>query len=214
MKRFLIAVVLMIVLGAALGAAAVAGPLHDAARQGDLEALRRLIIEGADTATQDEHGFKALDLAAQYGHRDIVEFLTRQATPDRPAPLPAPVEAAVAAEPKALTGPPAATQFTGDDKGPAAALATIEPAAGTDGDHWVQMASLGAGREAAEIEIARLRRRFPVLLSGLDFKVERAIVNSDFVVYRIRAGPLEEAEARSLCAEFKSLSQDCLVVAR
>ena len=224
MQRLLITLAFM----AALAGAAVAGPLHDAARQGDVEALRRLITEGADTALQDEHGFTALDLAAQYGHRDIVEFLTRQATPDRrlrdrpdepaaPAMLPAVVEPVVAAQPQAVAEPPAAVEPTAEDQEtPAspAAIATVEPADRANGDHWVQMAALGAGREAAEIEIARLRRKFPVLLSGLDFTVERAIVNSDFVVYRIRTGPLEEAEARSLCAEFKALNQDCLVVTR
>ncbi len=221
MQRFLITLALM----ATLGGAAVAAPLHDAARQGDLEALRRLVTEGADAALQDQHGFTALDLAAQNGHRDIVEFLTRQPTPDRPAreppaapaALPAPVEPIVAAESQAVAEPPAVTEPVAEDPETPASPAAIDaraPAARANGDHWVQMAALGAGREAAEIEIARLRRRFPVLLSGLDFTVERAIVNSDFVVYRIRTGPLEEVEARSLCAEFKSLSQDCLVVVR
>lgn len=216
MKRLLIALVLMIALMAVPGGAVVAGPLHDAARQGDLEALRRLITEGADAALQDEHGFTALDLAAQYGHGDIVEFLTRQAIPDRPA-RDRPVEPIAAAEPEAVAEPPVAAEPAAEDpETPASPAATnpLAPAARANGDHWVQMAALGAGREAAEIEIARLRRRFPVLLSGLDFTVERAIVNSDSVVYRIRTGPLEAAEARSLCAEFKALGQDCLVVAR
>lgn len=221
MQRLLITLALL----TALGGAAVAAPLHDAARRGDLEALHRLITEGADAALQDEHGFTALDLAAQNGHRNIVEFLTRQPTPDRPArepaaepaEPPAPVEPAVAAEPEAVAEPLAVAEPAAEDPetpASAAAIDALAPAARANADHWVQMAALGAGREAAEIEIARLRRIFPVLLSGLDFTVERAIVNSDFVVYRIRTGPLEEAEARSLCAEFKSLGQDCLVVAR
>lgn len=52
-----------------------AGPLHDAARKGDIEVVQRLIIRGADVDEKDEKGGTPLHEAAKEGHRDVVRLL-------------------------------------------------------------------------------------------------------------------------------------------
>jgi ankyrin repeat protein len=54
---------------------AFAGPLHDAARAGDLEKVRALIDQGATIDAQSERGETPLILAILEGHADVVELL-------------------------------------------------------------------------------------------------------------------------------------------
>jgi ankyrin repeat protein len=54
---------------------AFAGPLHDAARAGDLEKVRALIDQGATIDAQSERGETPLILAILAGHIDVVELL-------------------------------------------------------------------------------------------------------------------------------------------
>lgn len=49
--------------------------LHQAAEDGDLAEVKRLIAEGADVNLKDEDGGTALRIAAVYDHTDIVELL-------------------------------------------------------------------------------------------------------------------------------------------
>ena len=64
------------VLGIMLGiSAAWAGPLHDAARDGDATRAKQLIDQGAKVAEPDESGEPALLIAALNGHADVVAIL-------------------------------------------------------------------------------------------------------------------------------------------
>jgi ankyrin repeat protein len=54
---------------------AFAGPLHDAAREGDLEKVRALIGDGAVIDTQSERGETPLTLAILAGQGKVVELL-------------------------------------------------------------------------------------------------------------------------------------------
>ncbi len=53
------------------GAVAVAGPLHHAARNGDLERVRALIDAGADLDAQGDNGETALNTAILEGHVSV-----------------------------------------------------------------------------------------------------------------------------------------------
>jgi len=53
-----------------------AGPLHQTAYRGNLEAVRRLVEAGADTTERDEqHNETALGWARMGGHQDVIEYL-------------------------------------------------------------------------------------------------------------------------------------------
>ena len=49
--------------------------LHDAVEDGDVEAVRQLVEEGADVEAQDADGDRPLHLAAQDGHLEVVRVL-------------------------------------------------------------------------------------------------------------------------------------------
>jgi ankyrin repeat protein len=54
---------------------AVAGPLHEAAKEGDLVKIKSLIAEGFDINTVDNNEMTPLHLAAQIGYKEIAEIL-------------------------------------------------------------------------------------------------------------------------------------------
>ena len=59
---------------------AVAGPLHDAARDGDVERAKQLMDEGAVVAELDAAGEPALLIASLAGHADVVALLLDRGT--------------------------------------------------------------------------------------------------------------------------------------
>ncbi|THK36351.1 ankyrin repeat domain-containing protein [Ensifer sp. MPMI2T] len=63
------------VLGVLLSASAAAGPLHDAARDGDVGRVKELIDQGAKVADPDDSGEPALLIAALAGKSDVVALL-------------------------------------------------------------------------------------------------------------------------------------------
>jgi len=54
---------------------ATAAPLHDAAKEGNLQQVVKLIEEGEDINAKDNYGGTALHLAVIYSHKDVVELL-------------------------------------------------------------------------------------------------------------------------------------------
>ncbi len=52
-----------------------AGPLHDAARQGDVATIAGLLDKGADPSELDESGEPALIIAALSGHTEVLALL-------------------------------------------------------------------------------------------------------------------------------------------
>ena len=76
----------------------------------------------------------------------------------------------------------------------------------------MQLASVRAP-EAVEAEWKRLKTRHPDLLGGLELHMERADLGPDKgVFFRLRAGPLSEAGARTLCGQLKQVNIPCLPV--
>lgn len=71
MKSLLTAVVGLVF----VTSAAWAGPLHDAARQGDVDRARQLLDQGVAIAELDEAGDPALVVASLSGHADVVALL-------------------------------------------------------------------------------------------------------------------------------------------
>lgn len=57
-----------------------AGPLHDAARDGDIERAKQLLDEGAVAAELDAAGEPALLIASLAGHADVVALLLDRGT--------------------------------------------------------------------------------------------------------------------------------------
>ena len=60
--------------------AAFAGPLHDAAKGGDVDQAKRLLDQGAALAEPDQAGEPALLIAALAGHADVVALLLDRGT--------------------------------------------------------------------------------------------------------------------------------------
>jgi ankyrin repeat protein len=71
-----IAMALVLFLGGS--ASAFAGPVHDAARDGDSEKLSRLIAEGAELNRPGDDGETPLILAILQGHAATIELLVEQ----------------------------------------------------------------------------------------------------------------------------------------
>jgi ankyrin repeat protein len=57
------------------GSFAVAGPLHDAAKKGDVSGTAKLLDQGADIKQVDETGEPALLIASLAGHTELVALL-------------------------------------------------------------------------------------------------------------------------------------------
>jgi ankyrin repeat protein len=70
--NYLCASVLGLMLGSSIASA---GPLHDTARDGDVERTKQLLDQGADVAELDTAGEPALLIASLAGHADVVALL-------------------------------------------------------------------------------------------------------------------------------------------
>ena len=57
------------------GVAVMAMSLHDAAKSGDVAAVRRLVASGADLEEPGVEGATPLHYAAHYGHVDVLKTL-------------------------------------------------------------------------------------------------------------------------------------------
>jgi hypothetical protein len=75
---FFIATVTLIATAVLVAGVVHAGPLHDAAKNGDTIALQQIIIEGEDANVADADGLTPLIWAARIGHSDVVEMLAVQ----------------------------------------------------------------------------------------------------------------------------------------
>lgn len=105
-----------------------------------------------------------------------------------------------------------------DDAGRMAA--DTEPAAGAvkaeavniAAKHFVQLGSVQS-EEASAKEWKRLQRAYDDILTGLDYRVERADLGERGVYYRIQGGPLTEDQARDICDKITAQKPGgCLVI--
>jgi cell division septation protein DedD len=112
--------------------------------------------------------------------------------PTTPAAKP-PVAAAVAAKAPPAAPPP-----------PAAAAAK-----GTGG--WVVQLGAVHSEAEAKTEWARLKNAHHDQLASLDSDIIRVDLGAKGIFWRVRGGPLDEAQARLLCAELSKQSQGCII---
>ncbi len=142
-----------------------------------------------------------------------------------PAPEPAAAPEAPAAATPVVSAAPAAPVVAAEPE--AAPAATVEPASGGEaakqdaqeaasvkstsgGSHYVQLASI-KDRGAAATSWKGLQKKFPSQLSGLEYRVQEANVKGS-TYYRVQAGPLSQADARSVCRAIGAGA--CIVVTR
>lgn len=146
--------------------------------------------------------------------------------PAKPKPVPpqtAPAPAAAPAKPAATPAKPVPASLTPPPGSVAAAPAPV-PASGTlvppsarpggaaSGRGWrVQLASVPSETQA-QGEWRRLSGRHADVLGGLGVSFAQANVNGA-IYYRVQAGMVDEARARSICAALKAQNVGCILVA-
>lgn len=129
-----------------------------------------------------------------------------------PTPAPAQVAAAPAETAKPVVKPAEEAKKPAETAKPKPAeTAAVAPSPVRAGGWMIQ---LGAMREqdAAEKEWNRLQAANKDLLGALVHDVLRADLGAKGVFWRVRAGPLDEAGARTLCEELGKRKIGCLVV--
>ncbi len=170
---------------------------------------------------QDKLVYGLIDPTAQDG--EVVERLLPP--PEEPvvvepaAPEPVAEDALAGAATTAEAGEPAPEALAEVAPGAGAedVVAAIEPAPEADAGHLWRI-QVGAVKELAQVdpEWARLKKKLGGLMAGLAITVETADLGSEQGLYhRLQVGAFAERDgAEVLCAEFKALKVDCLVVRR
>ncbi len=74
-KRWKLIMVYIYAIFFLLSGFALAEPIHEAAKEGDLAKIKSLIAEGSDVNVGDENGLTPLHFAAYGGYKDIAELL-------------------------------------------------------------------------------------------------------------------------------------------
>lgn len=90
------------------------------------------------------------------------------------------------------------------------AVASVAPAAG-----GTRMIQLGAVRTeaAAQAEWKRLQAKYRQL-SGLDGSVQQADLGARGIYWRVRGGPVTEAQGKDICKALEAAKQTCMVVGK
>ncbi|MFD2232385.1 SPOR domain-containing protein, partial [Phaeospirillum tilakii] len=96
---------------------------------------------------------------------------------------------------------------------PAAAPAPAAPARSGGGGFLIQLGAVRAADQAGK-EWARIQKANADLLGGLTSDIVRVDLGEKGVFWRIRAGGLDEASARQICASLQSRHQGCIVARR
>lgn len=118
-----------------------------------------------------------------------------------------------AAEAKGPTNPPNVQQASTTpttDSGPSIA-SLIENMSGPTGGWRVQIASVKS-EDVAKSTWARLQSAHGDVLSSLRMQAVRVDLGDKGTWYRVQAGPLDEKQAHSVCANLKARKTDCVSV--
>jgi cell division septation protein DedD len=91
-----------------------------------------------------------------------------------------------------------------------APAAKASAASGGSGNYQVQLAAMKSEAEAQAIW-KKAQGANKDLLGNLTEDIQRADLGAKGVFFRLRAGPLDEAAAKSLCAELTARKQVCIV---
>lgn len=97
-------------------------------------------------------------------------------------------------------------------KSASAASAPVVPSSNAS----TKMVQLGAVRteDAAHAELSKLKGKYASQLGSLGSSVQKADLGSRGVFWRMRAGPLNESDAKKVCASLTASGQSCMVVSR
>ena len=113
----------------------------------------------------------------------------------KPAPKPEPKPVAKAPEPKAAPAPTTTTKATG-----------------TAGKGYMIQLSAVRNEANAKGEWARLSKKHPDILGGLELVIQRADLGAKGVFYRVRGGWFaNRGEAKAVCDALKTRSVGCLI---
>jgi ankyrin repeat protein len=75
MKKLTLCIRLPLSMICVMSSSALAGPLHEAARTGDINEVERLIADGAKVNARDKLGARPLHLPAYRGHQAVAKLL-------------------------------------------------------------------------------------------------------------------------------------------
>jgi hypothetical protein len=137
----------------------------------------------------------------------MVQPTTVQAAP--PQPKPAPV-VAPKAQPIKAPPPTSIAALINESGGARAPAAKAAPAGG--GSYRLQLSAVRSA-DAVPEEWARLKRRYPEL-AGMTNSVSKIDTPDKGTFYRVEAGPLDEAAAKSTCTHLRGQGLGCIVVKR
>jgi len=91
------------------------------------------------------------------------------------------------------------------------AMAELPPKPSSSGSYRVQLSAVRTS-EAVAPEWARLKHRFPEILASLTMASDKIDIPGKGSFYRLRAGPLDQAGAKSACERLRSQGLGCIVV--
>lgn len=124
-----------------------------------------------------------------------------------PAPSEAKKNEVAPAKPVSETPSAPTTVKTASMAAPAKAAVATQPAGGS---YEVQLAAMKSQPEA-EAVWKKVQTANKDLLGSLTVDIQRADLGAKGVFFRLRAGPLDEAGAKNLCAELAKRNQGCIV---
>jgi hypothetical protein len=130
--------------------------------------------------------------------------------PPKPVEIAPPKPAAVVAPKPAPAKAPPPTSIAALIAGAGAVPAPAAKAAVGGGSYHLQLSAVRSA-DAVPEEWARLKRRYPEL-AGMTSSTHKIDVPDKGTFYRIEAGPLDEAAAKSTCTNLRGQGLGCIVV--
>jgi hypothetical protein len=123
------------------------------------------------------------------------------------APMPPAAAPVMAPPPKA---PPAPAKIAAPVVAPAVTASPPAPVANKAGGWVVQLGALRSEGEA-KTEWTHLKSVHADLLQSLSSDIVRVDLGAKGIYWRVRGGPLDEAQARLLCAQLTKQNQGCII---
>jgi len=144
--------------------------------------------------------------------KPVVSAPVQQQVAAAPPAAPAKAAAAPAAPVKAAPAP--ATPAAPAKATPAAVTAPAEPAhkatAAAGGGWLVQLGALHSEKEA-QAEWTRVHGANKDMLGSLSSDIVRVDLGAKGIFWRVRGGPVDEAQARTICAQLAKRNQGCII---
>jgi hypothetical protein len=177
------------------------------------------LVQGAVTPSQGTPGAPLPDAGSPTALAPLPGAIIAQAPPvPHPAPQAKPIAVPTpSAKPTVATPAPAKPAAAPPPTSIAALIngagaATPAPKQTSGGSYRLQLSAVRSPEAVAD-EWARLKRRYPDLAS-LKSASSKIDVAGKGTFYRVEAGPLEEAAAKTTCTRLRGQGLDCIVVKR